>query len=247
MNNFSIKRALRLLRTELIFEGKGLLIALATSIGTLALIQMLNEQNFAHRVSSQVLNEFMPIYLTLFGIAYFVRIHKLLHQSSAQPFVSIPATVGEKFLKALLLGVIYALIAIITIQVNLWLESWLYPHLNYNPEYNAFPGELLISGTLLLNPSILLEKELLAGIIYLIGILMLISVSVRQKIFAYPLYFIVPTAIVYVIVNTIKAFDWNQSTDSEYLEILLTIIAVTIGMSSLIASYFVLRRKEVKS
>lgn len=247
MNRFSIKRVFQLLRVDLIFEGKGLLIGLLTLIAILALTLKLMEPDFTYETSSRVLNTFLPIYLFTMGISFFARTHKLLHNGSAHPYVSIPATAGEKFLEILMLGVIYFCIIVIPIQINLWFESWLYPQTNYHSDYQLYHVDLLVSGTLFVNPASFFSKEVLSISIYIIGLLLLVSVAIPRKIFAYPLFFILPIVIAYLLSKIFMIFGWNRvdsiiQTGDTYL-----VFPAIIGITALVSSYFILRKKEVKS
>lgn len=253
MKHFSIKRTMKLLRLELMIEGKGLLTGFITMLAIILLV-LLNGPDFTYEVYSRVLHSYLPFVFVGTGLAFFARIHQLLHQSAAHPFVSVPATVGEKYLFILLLGVLYFLIASVTIQINLWVEHALYPQINYHPEpsaYNDWMSSWLANDSLFLSPAALLREEVLITGIYAIGLLLLISLSFSWKIIAYPLFVIAPVGTIYLLSRLFSMLQWNLVGNENAPRFLgleaYPLILSMIGIAALVGSYFVLRRKEVKS
>ena len=253
MNHFSINRTLKLVRLELKLDGKDLLIRFLTPL-VIILLVLLNEPDFTYGGYSRVLHSYLPFVIVGTGLAFFARIHQLLHQSVAHPFVSIPATAGEKYLFILLLGVLYFLLALVTIQISLWVEHALYPQINFHPEpsaYNDWMSSWLANDSLFLSPAALLRKEVLTTEIYAIGLLLIISISFSWKIIAYPLFLIAPVGTIHLLSKLFSMLQWNLVGNENVpcflgLEAYPLILSV-IGVAALIGSYFVLRRKEVKS
>lgn len=247
MNSFSIKRVCQLLRVELMFEGKGLLIALLAPMVVLILAQLSDTPDFTYDLTSRVLSRHLHILLLVFGVIFFAKVHSLLHAPNTLPYVAVPATPLEKYLMIFLLGIIYFIIPMVVTQVNLWVEAALFPIIDYSPDSNPWSANLLINGTLFLNPVVLLEREVASFFTYIIGLLLLISVWVPRKGIAVPLYFIVPAGILYGLTQLFNALQWNRLDSSVNNENLVAIIAAAIGIAAFIGAYFVLRRKEVKS
>lgn len=246
MNHFSAKRVFQLIRTELKLVGSGFWITLLAFVATFALWQIVNVP-YDEGLPSRVLNSYLPIILTGIGIIFFVRVHRLLHENSAVPFVSIPATAGEKLLKLLLLGVIYFCMALLIIQVNVWIEYALYPTTSYSPGYNLSIQWILIKDTLFLNPTVFFVQEAFSFLVFIIGILLFISVTIPKKIIAYPLFFVAPIGILFIIAKIFNWLGWNNIESPVDNESIMIVLGFVLGIGALVGSYFILRKKEVKS
>lgn len=246
MNRFSIKRSCQVLRSELMFGGKELLIGLLASTVALALWQFINVRDLPYDITSRVLSHYTPLIMVISGLVFFVMIHKLLHDSKTLPFVSLPAKASEKLLVILFLGIIYFCIALLIIQINVWVEYLLYPDTNFFPDYFS-NQQLLNEHTLLLNLATLWDIEFISFLLYIVGLLLFISVSIPKKIIAYPLFFIAPIGGVFLFVKLFNWLGWNQTDSLVNNESLIIVLGFIVGISAIIGAYFMLSKKEVKS
>lgn len=112
---------------------------------------------------------------------------------------------------------------------------------------------ILFGGLSLINPFMIFGEASVIGLLYFVGIMLLITILVPKKIYAFPLFFIITIGFLVLFFYTLSLFyeSFSFSTDSgdgwSSGEILVASVLNSIGIACLIASYFVLRNKQVKS
>lgn len=253
MNTFSITRVGLLLRSEFKIQGREMLIGLASSTVFMALIPLIFDPNYYDEMlRSRVLNSYAPFFLSLFFLAYFSRVHSMVHEKQTLPYVSIPATALEKYIHIILLGVVFYLTALIALQINYWIELWCMPELR-GLTTGDWDETILFGRLSLINPFMIFGEASVIGLLYFVGIMLLITILVPKKIYAFPLFFIITIGFLVLFFYTLSLFyeSFSFSTDSgdgwSSGEILVASVLNSIGIACLIASYFVLRNKQVKS
>lgn len=189
-----------------------------------------------------------------FSFAFFMRVHNMLHAKNTLPYVSIPASTIEKYIEIILLGLIYYVMACVAIQITYWVELWQYPDLKgINIGDGTWHESILIGETSLFNPLAIFKNGFSLLTLYTGGILLLITTLISKKKYAIPLYFIIPVAIVAVIIYILTEFyettSINLASDEEWngAEIIEASVLGGLGTLCLIGSYFALRTKQVKS
>lgn len=237
---------------ELRFEGKRLLFAFIASAITLVFVQITNKPDPDHLVAyARVILVYLPMLLAIFGLAYSVRIHQLLHQPRTLPLLAMPATVLEKYLFLLLLGAIYYIVVMLITQLSLWAEIVTYGNeFPFNDEEIASLSSMWLSKPYILNPFIIFySPDTTVFILFILGIQFLIATLVSPKTYAYSLFIVAPAVLMYLAVLTMKYFyknnmcegplGFNKDSFGYYL-------LSGIGILALIGSYFILRKKPAK-
>lgn len=257
MKTFSIKRIGLLLRSEFKIQGMQMLIGWCTLVLLFSLITLIPHLSYhgiatVRASTSSVLATHSFLLIFGFCVAFFVRVHHLVHDKEALPYVALPASTIEKYIEIILLGFIYLFMALLVIQINYWIELWLYPSLRGDTT-DVWSEFYLIEGTSLINPLIIFDSVVATLMPYTAGLLLLITMAVPKKRFAIPIAMVAPFGLLILTVHIlVQFFDFhslNISPGEEMgdAEIITGIVMGGVAIASLIGSYLLLRNKQVKS
>lgn len=203
--------------------------------------------NGGTRQFSKVLGDFALLTLIVTAITFSVRVHAMIHESSIQPYVTTPATVEEKFVHLLLLGLTYLVLSLIVLQICYTIEVLLYPDIIENYQLHRYSLYREYANGYVLNPLSFFPKTL--GVVaYVVSLLLYISVTFRRKYVAYPLYFLAPLA-------TIISLGWllnewfvsiGQLVNDRDITVTLEQILLVVGVVLLFLAYLSLRKVQLK-
>lgn len=251
MNSFSIKRVYLLLHSELLIAGRKLLIYVLSAIAVVTLINSLPtlfDADFGLRSYSIVISGMAPSVLVIVGLAFFMRLHMLTHQSTSLPFVVIPSTTNERCLYILIMGIIYLAMAVFIIQLSIWIEVLMYPELLAILHGNVY-SKYMIGNSLFINPINAFEGQN-GAVFFVVMLLLFISIKFRRNSVVYPLYFLAPLFVIFIVANAVEYYyeainsDYDLSP-TEFTQMFSNALGV-IGVLFMILSYFSIKRLQQK-